>query len=96
MAGIQILRPLPRFLKSFLQIKKAFYEKLDTPMESIFNFSKSKISSGYDFPSGFDLSFSILFGGFVFCLVATFQVGRPAEMLPSTSGTFINIFLEFL
>ena len=32
------------------------------------------------------------FGGFVFCLVATFQVRRrPAEMLPTVSGTFINI-----
>ena len=31
-----------------------------------------------------------MFGGFVFCLVATFQVRRPAEMLPTMSGTFIN------
>ena len=38
----------------------------------------------------FETGFSILLGGFVFCLVATLQVRRPAEMLPTMSGTFIN------
>ena len=45
MAGIQICSHSPQFLKSFLQIKKACWEELDTSMESIFNFSKSKLGA---------------------------------------------------
>ena len=43
----------------------------------------------------FETGFGILFGGFVFCLVATFKVRRPAEMLPTMSGTFIDISINF-